>query len=93
MSELDISQIKINHIYDLAYNIAQEFEKVVHLYGIDGIKPLIDKVIHALEVLESSIERIEQLETELRDVKSHNLHLSSEKLVNDLEKSKLKQVL
>lgn len=92
MSCLQTSEIKANNVYDFAYEIAQEFEKIVLLYGIDIVKPVIEKVINVLEILESSVKKIEQLEIEIAELKSTNLQLVSEKMVYDHEKTKLKQV-
>lgn len=84
--------VSVKDVYDFAYDIAQEFEQIVFLYGIDEVKPVVDKVIDVLELLESSIKKIEQLEDEVGDLKSNNLQLSSEIIVGDQEKSKLKQI-
>ena len=92
MSNIQAFNVGLNDVYDFAYNIAQEFERVILYYDIELLTPVIDKVINVLEILESSIQRIEVLETELRALKSNNLRLYAEKITNDQEKCKLKQV-
>lgn len=92
MSDSTTFDISLNHVYDFAYNIAQEFEKLVLLCDIDVLKPVIEKVINVLEILENCITRIELLEAESRSLKSTNLRLYSERIINEQEKCKLKQV-
>lgn len=92
MSDLQTIDVSVKDVYDFAYDIAQEFEKIVNIYGIDEIKPAVDKVINSLEILESCVKRIDQLKDELKDLKSSSLLLSSEKIFNENESSKLKQV-
>lgn len=91
MSQAETPEISVNDVYKLAHDIAEEFDSLVQHNGIDVMRSLVEKVISILEMLESSIRKIEQLKMELGDMQSYNLHISSLKTRDDHEKAKLKQ--
>lgn len=91
MSYAERSVVSVNDIYKIAQDIAEEFDLVVQHHGIENVRSLVEKVISSLEMLESTVKKIEHLESELADAISKNSHLSSLKHVNDQDKSQLKQ--
>lgn len=92
MSDLSSNEIRVKDVYDFAYDIAQEFEKVIGSLDIDETIPLINKVINVLEQLETSAHKIEHLERENSELRSKYLKLSNDKVANEVEKLNLKQV-
>ncbi|KFM79828.1 RILP-like protein-like protein, partial [Stegodyphus mimosarum] len=83
--------LHVKDVYDFAYEIAFEFDKIVNVQGIEEVRPIINKVVNVLELLEASVNKIESLEKEIGELKFNSLQLSSEKTFHEQEKSRLKQ--
>ncbi|XP_035225774.1 RILP-like protein 1 [Stegodyphus dumicola] len=83
--------LHVKDVYDIAYEIAFEFDKIVNVQGIEEIRSIINKVVNVLELLEASVNKIESLEKEIGELKLNSLHLSSEKKIHEQEKLRLKQ--
>ncbi|XP_054710955.1 JNK-interacting protein 3-like [Uloborus diversus] len=91
MSGSDLSvALTVKDVYDFAYEIAEDFDKLVNLHGLDLTRSLIHKVINVLESLETSVQKIECLEKEIVELKSKLTHLVSEKASNDFNRERLK---
>ncbi|KAF8787345.1 RILP-like protein 1 [Argiope bruennichi] len=91
MSDLEKNfTLQEKDVYDFAYDIAQEFEKIINTLDTEQIVPLINKVIKVLELLEQSVKKIEYLEKENSDLKCKYIHLKNEKTSNEGETRNLK---
>lgn len=86
------SGLQVKDVYDYAYDIAQEFDKIVEFVDIEKAKPLINKVIKVLEILEDIVKQLEQLEQENVNIRAKYIQWSCEKTANEEEKLSLKQV-
>lgn len=92
-STTQISTLRLKDVYDLASEIASEFEKIVSVCGSDNLRPVVLKVIHSLECLEATVLKLEDTEKELDDLKVDFKHLESKKASYQEEKLKLIQEL
>ncbi|GBM18668.1 hypothetical protein AVEN_164783-1 [Araneus ventricosus] len=91
MSDLEKNfTLQEKDVYDFAYDIAQDFEKIINSLDSEQIVPLINKVIKVLELLEQSVKKIEYLEKENSDLKCKYMHLANEKTTNEAETRNLK---
>lgn len=88
-----IFSLRLKDVYDLASEIASEFEKIVNICGTENLRPVVLKVIHSLECLETTVLKLEDTEKELEDLKVDFSHLESKKAAYQEEKLKLIQEL
>lgn len=91
MSSIDRNlNLQEKDVHDFAYDIAQEFDKITSLLDIEVLIPLINKVIHVLELLEQSVKKIEQLEKENSDLNAKYFQVNNEKRTSEKEALNLK---
>ncbi|KAG8182786.1 hypothetical protein JTE90_018659 [Oedothorax gibbosus] len=85
------NSLQVKDVYDYAYDIAQEFDKIVDTVDIEQATPLINKVINVLELLEDHVKQLEQLEQENVNLRAKYIQWTCEKNSIEQEKSSLKQ--
>ncbi|XP_041348443.1 RILP-like protein 1 isoform X3 [Gigantopelta aegis] len=85
--------ITVTDVYDQAAGIAQEFDKLITVYGNDSVTDLMPKVIKALEQLELLASRYEHENEEISQLKLVVEKLQAEKLERAQERARFEQEL
>ena len=84
--------ITVTDVYDQAAGIAQEFDKLITVYGNDSVTDLMPKVIKALEQLEILASRYEHENEEVNQLKLVVEKLQAEKIEKAQERARFEQV-
>ena len=61
---MEVNRLRITDVYEIAKNIAKQFQEVISEYGSHSVSAVIPMVIEALEHLEFYVENYEKLQTE-----------------------------
>lgn len=74
------SEVSVIDVFDIAYDIGKEFEKIIDCFGSDAVTELMPKVITALEHLEVLASKNERETNKIQELQAKISKLEIDKL-------------